>query len=252
MISAAQTSTFLAAHTYSRMQGMVSAFQSQPVQPVPVTVDDHTDDAVSGSNADMVTISERGRTYAGQTIGTSESTANPDQTTTAQTSGADQQRGKNGQELSAEELQAVEELKSRDREVRAHEMAHLASAGQHARGGPSYTFQQGPDGRRYAIGGEVPIDVGEEKTPEQTIQKMRAVRSAAMAPANPSPADRSIAASASALEAQARQEIQAEQAKAAQPGSSPTSTEQSQPAEATSGEASATSSATKRTIRAIA
>lgn len=199
----------------------------------------------------MVTISERGRTYAGQTIGTSESTANPDEATTAQISGADQQRGKNGQELSAEELQAVEELKARDREVRAHEMAHLASAGQHARGGPSYTFQQGPDGRRYAIGGEVPIDVGEEKTPEQTIQKMRAVRSAAMAPANPSPADRSIAASASALEAQARQEIQAEQAKAAQPGST-TSSEQSQPTEATSGEASATSSATKRTIRAIA
>lgn len=251
MISAAQTSTFLAAHTYSRMQGMVSAFQSQPVRPVAVTGGDHTDDAVTGSNADMVTISERGRTYAGQTIGTSESTANPDKATTAQISGADQQRGKNVQELSAEELQAVEELKARDREVRAHEMAHLASAGQHARGGPSYTFQQGPDGRRYAIGGEVPIDVGEEKTPEQTIQKMRAVRSAAMAPANPSPADRSIAASASALEAQARQEIQAEQAKAAQPGST-TSSEQSQPTEATSGEASATSSATKRTIRAIA
>ncbi len=251
MISAAQTSTFLAAHTYSRMQGMVSAFQSQPVQPVAVTAGDHTDDTVSGNNADMVTISERGRAYAGQTIGTSESTANPEEATTAQTSGADQQQGKNGQELSAEELQAVEELKARDREVRAHEMAHLASAGQHARGGPSYTFQQGPDGRRYAIGGEVPIDVGKEKTPEQTIQKMRAVRSAAMAPANPSPADRSIAASASALEAQARQEIQAEQANTAQPGST-TSSEQSQPAEATNAEASATSSATKRTIRAIA
>jgi hypothetical protein len=109
-------------------------------------------------------------------------------------------------------LKIVRELKQRDREVKSHEQAHLATAGQYARGGASYTYQQGPDGRRYAVGGEVPIDVGKEKTPEETIQKMRTVRSAALAPASPSPADRSIAATASANEAQARQEMQAAQA----------------------------------------
>ena len=58
----------------------------------------------------------------------------------------------------------------------------------------------------------MPIDVSREKTPEETIQKMRTVRRAAMAPASPSPADRSIAAAATAQEAQAMQEMQAARA----------------------------------------
>ncbi|MGE4560890.1 MAG: putative metalloprotease CJM1_0395 family protein, partial [Desulfobulbus sp.] len=100
----------------------------------------------------------------------------------------------------------------RDQEVKAHEMAHLATAGQYARGGASYTYQQGPDGRRYAIGGEVPIDLSEEKTPEETIQKMQTIKRAAMAPAEPSSTDRSVAANATAMESRARQEVQAEEA----------------------------------------
>lgn len=105
----------------------------------------------------------------------------------------------------------VQQLKQRDREVRTHEMAHLASAGQYARGGPTYSYQQGPDGKRYAVGGEVPIDMSKEKTPEETLQKMQAIRRAALAPAEPSPTDRSVAASAAAMESQARRELQTEQ-----------------------------------------
>jgi len=45
-------------------------------------------------------------------------------------------------------------LKARDREVRAHEAAHTAAAGSLAKGGPSFTFQRGSDGRLYAVGGE--------------------------------------------------------------------------------------------------
>jgi hypothetical protein len=116
----------------------------------------------------------------------------------------------NLQELAPEEEKVVLELKQRDQEVKTHEMAHLAVAGQYARGGASYTYQQGPDGRRYAVGGEVPIDLSEEKTPEETIQKMQTVRRAAMAPAEPSSADRSVAASASAIASRAQQELQAE------------------------------------------
>lgn len=112
-------------------------------------------------------------------------------------------------ELTQEELHSVDELKQRDREVRAHEQAHLANAGQYAGGGATFTYQTGPDGKRYAVGGEVPIDVSKERTPEQTIQKMEAIRRAAMAPASPSPADRRIAAAASKQEAEARQELQA-------------------------------------------
>ncbi|RPH40675.1 MAG: catalase, partial [Desulfobulbaceae bacterium] len=78
---------------------------------------------------------------------------------------------------------------------------------QYAEGGASFTFQRGPYGNSYAIGGEVPIDISSETTPEATILKMRTVRRAALAPAEPSGADRQIAAQASAKELQARQEI---------------------------------------------
>src|SRR5690606_18669390 len=53
-------------------------------------------------------------------------------------------------------LQQLEvlELSQRDREVRSHELAHAAVGGQYA-GSPSYSFTRGPDGRRYAVAGEV-------------------------------------------------------------------------------------------------
>ena len=113
----------------------------------------------------------------------------------------------NGEALSQEDQQELDKLKSRDREVRAHEQAHLSAAGQYARGGIHYEYQQGPDGRKYAVGGHVNIDVSEEESPEQTISKMRQVRRAALAPAEPSGADRSVAAEASRKEQAAQKEL---------------------------------------------
>jgi hypothetical protein len=85
-------------------------------------------------------------------------------------------------------------LKARDREVRAHEAAHTAAAGSLAKGGPSFTFQRGSDGRLYAVGGEVNIDTSEASgDPEATIQKARQIQAAANAPANPSAQDRAVA-----------------------------------------------------------
>ena len=102
-------------------------------------------------------------------------------------------------------------LKARDREVRAHEAAHTAAAGSLAKGGPSFTFQRGSDGRLYAVGGEVNIDTsGASGDPETTIQKARQIRAAANAPANPSAQDRAVAAQATRMEAQARRELQQE------------------------------------------
>ena len=114
-------------------------------------------------------------------------------------------------ELSEEDKRTVESLQRRDRAVRAHEAAHLAAAGGYAAGGPSYTTQQGPDGRSYAIGGEVPIDMSAERTPEATLRKAQTIRAAAMAPADPSGADKAIAAAASQM-AQAAQAQMAEEA----------------------------------------
>ena len=64
-------------------------------------------------------------------------------------------------------------LQQRDQEVRTHERAHLAAAGGLAVSGASFSYVTGPDGKRYANGGEVGISVGTEATPEATIQKMR-------------------------------------------------------------------------------
>lgn len=110
-------------------------------------------------------------------------------------------------QLSVEDLKLLNTLKKRDREVRAHEQAHLSVAGQYASGAASFTTEKGPDGKSYATGGKVPIDISSENSPEATIAKMRTVKRAALAPANPSPADRMIAAAASAKESQARKEL---------------------------------------------
>lgn len=106
-----------------------------------------------------------------------------------------------------DELRQLQALKSRDQEVRAHEAAHLAAGASIARGGMTFTFQRGPDGVLYAVGGEVSIDTGREPTPEATLQKAEIIRRAALAPAEPSPQDRSIAARATQMAAQARIEI---------------------------------------------
>ncbi len=118
-------------------------------------------------------------------------------------------------ELTEEELAMVEELKARDAEVRAHELAHLASAGGLA-GAPVFSYQTGPDGRRYAIGGSVSIDTSSEGSPEETIAKAQRIRSAALAPGDPSAADRAVAARAARMESQARQMLARRQAEEAQ------------------------------------
>ena len=66
--------------------------------------------------------------------------------------------GSSPQQLTEEEKREVEELKARDREVRAHEAAHLAAAGTYASSGPNFEYKRGPDGRLYAVAGEVEGD----------------------------------------------------------------------------------------------
>ncbi|RJG51676.1 catalase [Motilimonas pumila] len=99
-------------------------------------------------------------------------------------------------ELTPEEEIVLDSMQARHREVVIHEQAHASVGGQYA-GQPSYGYERGPDGQRYAVSGEVPISVSPiSGDPEATIQKMRQVRSAALAPQNPSIADRKIAAEA--------------------------------------------------------
>lgn len=107
----------------------------------------------------------------------------------------------------SQEQRELAEFKDRDQEVRAHEQAHQRAGGQYA-GSPTYSVTRGPDGRSYAVGGEVQIDVSPVPgDPQATILKMQQVRSAALAPAEPSGQDRSVAARTQQLEAQARAEL---------------------------------------------
>jgi len=112
---------------------------------------------------------------------------------------------------SPEEQRVIAELQRTDREVRAHENAHLAAAGGLARG-VSFEYTTGPDGRQYAVAGEVSIDTSPVSgDPNATIQKAQQIRAAASAPANPSGQDRQVAAQASQMEAAARVELAAKQ-----------------------------------------
>lgn len=111
-----------------------------------------------------------------------------------------------------EVVKVISQLESRDREVRIHEQAHAAVGGQYVTSGPSYTYQTGPDGKRYAVGGNVGIDVSPiPNDPQATLAKARQVIQAAMAPAEPSSQDYAVAQSAQAMMQQAQQELSTQQ-----------------------------------------
>jgi DNA-dependent RNA polymerase auxiliary subunit epsilon len=112
--------------------------------------------------------------------------------------------------LTQEEQAEVRKLQKRDQEVHAHEAAHRAAAGSLASGG-NYTYKRGPDGRSYAVGGEVSIRMPSSDDPRERVKQAETVRRAALAPADPSPQDHLVAAQASATAAQARSEVQTEQ-----------------------------------------
>lgn len=101
----------------------------------------------------------------------------------------------------------LENLKQRDQEVRIHEQAHANIGGQYA-GSPQYEFERGSDGKNYAVEGEVKIDVSAVNgDPQATIEKMEQVKRAALAPAEPSSADRKVANEATQTAQEARADL---------------------------------------------
>ncbi len=110
-------------------------------------------------------------------------------------------------ELSDADKRTIEELKARDTEVKNHEMAHIAAGAQYITKRATFEYETGPDNNRYAVGGEVSIDISKEDDPQATINKMQTVQKAALAPAEPSSTDRAAAASAARLEMEARLEL---------------------------------------------
>ncbi len=118
--------------------------------------------------------------------------------------------------LTEEERQQVEHLKQRDREVRRHEQAHANAGGPYA-GQPSYEYVSGPDGKQYAVTGQVSIDTGSVAgNPKATIRKMQTVKRAALAPMEPSSTDRAVAAAAEQAEREAKLELRQHKAEEAE------------------------------------
>ena len=72
-------------------------------------------------------------------------------------------------------------------------------------GGASYQYEIAPDGQTYETSGQSRIDMSPVAgNPQATVAKMQQVKRAAMAPLNPSGADRVVASQADQLENQAR------------------------------------------------
>lgn len=163
----------------------------------PGTNESATYDA-KGKLADEKVIQERQQSDAQQ---------DPEQSEEQQDAKKEAQQQEQTAQQEQQDAEQIKELKARDTEVRIHEQAHASVGGQYA-GSPSYEYQRGPDGTNYAVGGEVQIDVAEiEGDPQATIEKMQTVRAAALAPAEPSGADRAIAADATQKLAAAQAEL---------------------------------------------
>ncbi len=115
------------------------------------------------------------------------------------------------QELTAAQQRQVARLQQIERDVIAHEQAHIAAGHGLITSGPNYTYTYGPDGKRYAIGGEVGIDTAAERKAEANIDKGIRIQAAALAPKDPSAQDYQVAAVGEQLETQGRTDLIQEQ-----------------------------------------
>ncbi len=117
--------------------------------------------------------------------------------------GEEKPRAESSTQVTPEEQQVVDELRSTDQKVRTHEQAHAAAGGHNVR----YEYETGPDGRQYAVAGTTDIDIyAAGNDPDGKMAQAQKMRSAALAPADPSGQDLAVAAKATRLEMDARRE----------------------------------------------
>ncbi|OHC68122.1 MAG: hypothetical protein A3H93_03825 [Rhodocyclales bacterium RIFCSPLOWO2_02_FULL_63_24] len=103
-------------------------------------------------------------------------------------------------QLTPEQKRQVAALARIDQEVRAHEAAHLRVGAGVVTSAANFSYTYGPDGKSYAVAGEVGIDTSPEQAPEANIDKGQRIRIVALAPAEPSPQDYRVAAIGSRIE----------------------------------------------------
>jgi hypothetical protein len=78
-------------------------------------------------------------------------------------------------ELSADEERILQQMRSRDRELRVQERAYVLLGGTLLRTLPSHTYERGPDGRFYAIAAEATIDTSSVGMLDQDIAAAQAM-----------------------------------------------------------------------------
>ena len=141
-----------------------------------------------------------------------EQSSNPNESSLQQRSKDPTQKvGPDGKAYTPEEKKEIEELEDRDAEVKRHERAHFQAAGKYANP-PKYEYQTGPDGKRYAVGGSVDIDMSEiPDDPQATLEKARVIKRAALAPEEPSAQDRKVAREADQMATHAQRQITEQQ-----------------------------------------
>jgi hypothetical protein len=76
-------------------------------------------------------------------------------------------------------------------------------------GGATFEYERGPDGKMYAVAGEVHIEISGGGSPEETLAKARQIRAAVLAQGDPSSQDLVVANQVAQLEVEALQEIRA-------------------------------------------
>ena len=217
----------LALHSYQKaMEGMdYSAIKSSAANYVSGTEASNGNSAKSENRnsplakpvPDMVSISPEAQARAEKEIrkqdeNSKSSARQGDASNGAEASASQNDKKSDGTVLTDAEQAVVNEMKARDQEVRTHEEQHKATGGQYA-SSPSYTYETGPDGKKYITDGEVQISVSVEDSPDKTIAKMQQVQRAALAPQEPSGQDRKVAAEAAMKEAEARRELAEENVK---------------------------------------
>jgi len=185
---------------------LVSGFSTLSSQPVPGWANKSN---IKNSNSKSQDIypginNSDDKNYAANSY--NNSIANPSSLSEGQNKNHENSPNKNNDDLTKEEKQEIRKLQQRDREVRAHEMAHQSAGGQYA-GSASYSYANAPNNKRYAVGGSVDIETSPAKTPEETVKKADQIKRAATAPAQPSAADLQIAAKATRMKMEAQAEL---------------------------------------------
>jgi len=86
----------------------------------------------------------------------------------------------------------IDQLKKIDKNVIEHEEQHQRTAGSLG-SSPSYKYAIGPDGKNYAVGGHVNVQIKKDSDPNKTIQNAEIVKRSALAPHDPSEQDLKVA-----------------------------------------------------------